>query len=124
MHVLLVEDNKVNRIFARHLLVKRGHKVTCAVSGRAVLDILQKELPDCILMDIQMPEMDGMEATRRIREEVSRDIPVIALTAHAMQGDRERFLAAGMNDYLTKPLKPEALWSVLARVAGRESSIY
>lgn len=123
MHVLVVEDNKVNRVFARHLLTRRGHKVTCAVSGLDVLELLERQLPDCILMDIQMPGMDGLEATRCIREKVSREIPVIALTAHAMKGDRERFLAAGMDDYLTKPLEPEALWNVLARVAGKETPL-
>ena len=124
MHVLVVEDNKVNRVFARHLLTRRGHKVTCAVSGLEVLELLERQLPDCILMDIQMPGMDGLEATRCIRENVSREIPVIALTAHAMKGDRERFMAAGMDDYLTKPLDPEALWSVLARVAEKETPLY
>jgi two-component system CheB/CheR fusion protein len=127
MNVLLVEDNKVNRIYAQHLLRQRGHSVVCAASGREVLDILARKRPDCILMDIQMPEMDGLETTRRIRESVSRDIPIIALTAHAMQGDRERFLAAGMTDYLSKPLEAGALWDALGRVhseakQGREGS--
>jgi len=117
--VLLVEDNKVNRIYAQHLLKQRGHSVLCASSGREVLEILSRKRPDCILMDIQMPGMDGLEATRRIRETVSRDLPIIALTAHAMQGDRERFLAAGMTDYLAKPLEARALWNVLGKIRRR-----
>jgi len=119
LDVLLVEDNKVNRIYAQHLLKQRGHSVLCASSGREVLEILSRKRPDCILMDIQMPGMDGLEATRRIRETVSRDLPIIALTAHAMQGDRERFLAAGMTDYLAKPLEARALWNVLGKIRRR-----
>ena len=118
--VLVVEDDRVNVIALSHLLKIAGHRIRSAENGRQALDILQFETLDLILMDIQMPVMDGLEATRRIRAgEVGMDkadIPIVALTAHAMSGDREKFLAAGMNDYLTKPVEMETLKEVIARV--------
>ncbi|MFU2208938.1 PAS domain S-box protein [Solidesulfovibrio sp. C21] len=117
---LVVEDDKVNAIALSHLLKKAGHRIRNAENGRQALDILQLETFDLILMDIQMPVMDGLEATRRIRAgEVGMDkadIPIVALTAHAMSGDREKFLAAGMSDYLAKPVEMETLREVIARV--------
>ena len=118
--VLVVEDDKVNAIVLSHLLKKAGHRIRNAENGRQALDILQSEIFDLIFMDIQMPVMDGLEATRRIRAgEVGMDkadIPIVALTAYAMSGDREKFLAAGMNDYLTKPAAMEDIRGVIARV--------
>ncbi len=116
--ILLVEDNAVNQRLAVRILEKAGHTVATADNGRQALYRLQEQPFDIVLMDVQMPEMDGFEATGRIRESerlAGAHIPIIAMTAHAMTGDRERCLAAGMDDYLSKPIRPEAL---LACVAG------
>jgi CheY-like chemotaxis protein len=118
LHILLAEDNAVNQKLAVRLLEKRGHQVVVAGNGCEALAALQRRSFDLVLMDIQMPEMDGLEATRAIRQQehdMGVQIPIIAVTAHAMKGDRERCLAAGMNDYLTKPLKPAELDAMLAR---------
>jgi CheY-like chemotaxis protein len=121
LRVLLAEDNKVNQTLAVAILTKRGHKVTVANNGQEVLDRLatSNEDVDLILMDIQMPEMDGITATQRIREQegdAARRLPIIAMTAHAMAGDRERCLAAGMDDYVSKPIDPTELFDAVARV--------
>jgi signal transduction histidine kinase/CheY-like chemotaxis protein len=117
--ILLAEDDRVNEMLARRLLERMGHSVASAGNGWEVLERLQAEPFDLVLMDIQMPGMDGLEAARRIRsgvDGVSPDIPVIALTAHAMRGDRERYLAEGMDDYLAKPIDFGELKAILARV--------
>jgi signal transduction histidine kinase/ActR/RegA family two-component response regulator len=117
LRVLLAEDNAVNALLASILLKKAGHQVTHAVNGRKALDALEVNEFDLILMDVQMPEMDGLEATAVIRQlEVStgRHIPIVAFTAHAMAEDRKRFLAAGTDGYLTKPFSPEQLHAVIA----------
>ena len=126
--VLLVEDNEVNQQVASELLGAMGVSVTVADNGQQALDILQMEAFDLVFMDIQMPVMDGHEATRKLREiHTLRDLPVIAMTAHAMSGDREKSLEAGMNDHITKPLDPEQLEVVLhlwlrnSRVCTRSS---
>ena len=105
--LLVVDDNKTNRLVMRELLASVGHNVDLANSGKDAVNISASKKYDCIFMDISMPEMDGIEATQLIRERASpnRVTPIIALTAHAIAGDRERFLAAGMNDYLTKPVR-------------------
>ena len=108
--VLLAEDNLVNQKVAVRFLEKRGHTVVLAESGEKALDAWRNQAFDIILMDVQMPEMDGFEATSRIREHeksTSQHIPIIALTAHAMVGDRERCLAAGMDDYVSKPINAD-----------------
>jgi two-component system sensor histidine kinase EvgS len=109
LRVLLVEDDPSNRLPIQTLLEKAGHEVYQAENGRQAYELLAASDIDCILMDIQMPVMDGIEATRIIRESAAlgpkKDIPIIALTAYAMEGDREKFLAAGMNGYLAKPVK-------------------
>jgi signal transduction histidine kinase/ActR/RegA family two-component response regulator len=117
--VLLVEDNPVNQKLALILLQRHGYRVTVAGDGRRALDLLEDQRFSAILMDMQMPVMDGVTTTREIR---SREIaggsprtPIIAMTANAMQGDRELCLAAGMDDYLAKPVKAEQLYQVLAR---------
>jgi signal transduction histidine kinase/CheY-like chemotaxis protein len=110
--VLLAEDNAVNQRLVVRLLEKRGHRVAVAENGLEALAALKKEDFDLVLMDVQMPEMDGMEATAAIRKEEKRTgehLAVIALTAHAMKGDREKCLAAGMDGYLTKPIRPQEL---------------
>ncbi len=124
LRVLLAEDNPVNQNFASILLRKRGCQVTPVVNGRQALERLTAEPFDLVLMDVQMPDMDGVEATRIIRTdpafEAVRHIPIVAMTAHAMQGDRERFLAAGMDEYVSKPVNLDELFRVLGNaLAGR-----
>ncbi len=116
LKVLLAEDNVVNQRLVVRLLEKRGHRVAVAANGLEALAALKKEHFDLVLMDVQMPEMDGMEATAAIREEEKsggEHQMIIALTAHAMKGDREKCLSAGMDGYLTKPIQPQELDEVL-----------
>jgi PAS domain S-box-containing protein len=118
-NILLAEDNEVNQKFAIRALSKVGHKVTIANNGKEVLEQLNKQKFDLILMDLQMPEMDGFEATTAVRnnaDSILSNIPIIALTAHAMKGDREKCLNAGMNGYVTKPIKSKILLAEIARV--------
>jgi len=123
MSVLLVEDERVNRLSVQRHLEKLGHTVTEAEDGLQAIDLLKWNDFDVILMDIQMPNMDGISATRFIREEKEfawkSGVPIVALTAHAMKGDRERFLAAGMDDYLAKPVEFVDLVSVLSRISSK-----
>ncbi len=116
-HVLLVEDNEFNQLVAGELLRDvAGMHVTVAANGKEALTLLSSSLPDIVLMDVQMPEMDGYEVTRRIRQEPAWvDLPVVAMTAHALPQDRERSLAAGMNDHVTKPFDPKELFQVLTQ---------
>ena len=126
LDVLLAEDDRVNRVTVRHMLIKAGHRVQEVENGAQALAYLLAGNPvDCVLMDVQMPEMDGVEATRRVRQgeagEAARTVPVIALTAHAMKGDREQFLAAGMDGYLAKPVDMAELERLLAGIAPRRN---
>ena len=121
--VLLVEDNEINRMVACGMLATSGHRVIEAADGVQALACHAAQPFDCILMDIQMPVMSGIEATREIRareaargDAAARPVPIVALTANAMQGDRERYLAAGMNDFLAKPYERADLLAVLARI--------
>ncbi|MBI4987176.1 MAG: response regulator, partial [Rhodocyclales bacterium] len=115
--VLLVEDHAVNQAFAMSLLEKWGHRVTLADNGRAALDALDRHRFDVVLMDVQMPVLDGLEATRRFRRsENGPRTPVIAMTANAMEGDRETCLAAGMDDYIAKPIRQADLAAILGRI--------
>jgi two-component system, sensor histidine kinase and response regulator len=123
LRVLLAEDNEVNQRLATAILQRLGHVVTHAKSGREVLEHLEKDTFDLILMDIQMPEMGGVEATQRIRAREASEgghLPIVAMTAHAMAGDRERFLAAGMDEYISKPISQERLREVV-RNLGKAS---
>lgn len=114
--ILLVEDNAVNQKVVLAILSKRGFHVEIAANGLEALSALQKNVFDLVLMDVQMPYMDGIEATRKIREELGlRDLPIIAMTAHAMTGDRERCIQAGMNDYASKPVNPTTLVHTIMR---------
>ena len=114
--VLLAEDNPINQQVAGELLAGFGLTVVFAENGLAALQCLREQQVDLVLMDVQMPEMDGIETTRRIKlDPAFANLPVIALTAHAMASDRERFLAAGMDDYLSKPIEERDLWRILAR---------
>lgn len=118
LSLLLVEDNQVNQLVASSLLKKLGHRVDHAENGQRALEALAKRRYDLILMDCQMPIMDGYEATRAIRQNPEwQNIPIIAVTANVMQGDREDCLASGMNDYITKPYKREELKAVIHRWA-------
>ena len=119
LHILLAEDNEINQLLAGKLLEIRGHTVVAVNNGREALVALKREPFDVVLMDIQMPEMDGLTATAAIRENersTGRHVPIVALTAHAMRSDRERCLAAGMDDYVTKPLRANQLFAALARL--------
>lgn len=123
LKILLAEDNLVNQELAVELLESYGHQVQVADNGRAAVDLYQTQPFDLVLMDVQMPIMGGFEATALIRaaqQATGQHIPVIALTAHAMKGDRERCLAAGMDDYLTKPIQIKSLLTVLGNVAPAE----
>jgi CheY-like chemotaxis protein/HPt (histidine-containing phosphotransfer) domain-containing protein len=123
LHILLAEDNVINRALATGILERRGHSLVHAANGREAVEAATREAFDLIFMDVQMPEMDGFEATRRIRESeraTGRHTPIAAMTAHAMVGDRERCLAGGMDDYLSKPLQKVEVLALLARIsAGR-----
>jgi two-component system, sensor histidine kinase and response regulator len=119
LSILVAEDNAVNQRLITRVLEKRGHRVKLASHGGEALQFLQQQSFDLVFMDIQMPEMDGLTATARIREMEQADhsgtrLPIIALTAHAMKGDQERFLAAGMDGYLSKPFRPQELDDLLA----------
>jgi two-component system, sensor histidine kinase and response regulator len=125
MRILLAEDNAVNRQLALKLLEKHGHKVVVAENGRQALEALEREKVDLVLMDVQMPEMDGFEATAAIRAKEKTSgghLPIIAVTAHAMKGDRERCLAAGMDDYIAKPIRTPELAKLLDRYSGMPHS--
>jgi PAS domain S-box-containing protein len=114
--VLVVEDNEINRQVAREILESAGLSVTLANHGGEALEAVEREPYDVVLMDIQMPVMDGYQATRRLRQdERFQDLPIIAMTAHAMAGDREKSLAVGMSDHVTKPIDPEELFGVLVK---------
>lgn len=114
--VLLVEDNPTNQKLTRIMLEKAGYEVITAENGEQALDVLNEQTPDLVLMDVQMPVMDGFTAARKIREGKRwRDLPIIALTAHALKGDRERCVEAGMNDYVSKPLRKAKLLDMVRR---------
>jgi len=114
--ILLAEDNEINRRLACTILREAGHDVVTAVDGGEALQRLEEQPFDLVLMDIQMPEVDGVETTKAIRgDDRWSELPIIAMTAHALHGDRERFLAAGMNDYVTKPVRVEDLLEAVAR---------
>lgn len=125
LNILVAEDNAVNRRVAKHLLQKRGHRVTFAVNGREAIEMLGDGAFDVILMDIQMPEMDGIEATRRIREgeagEPKKSIPIVALTAYTREEDQAKFRNCGMDSYLSKPIKIPELEKTLATCCTQQS---
>jgi two-component system sensor histidine kinase/response regulator len=123
LSILLAEDNRVSQTLAVRLLEKRGHEVTAVENGRAVLQSLERHVPDLILMDVQMPEFDGFQTTAAIRDserESMKHIPIIALTAHAMSGDEERCRAAGMDGYVSKPLRAETLFTAIETVLSKQ----
>jgi len=123
LSILLAEDNPVNQKLTIRMLEKRGHDVDLAENGRVALEMLERRRYDVVLMDVMMPEMDGLEATAAIREReeaTGERIPIIALTANAMKGDRERCLEAGMDRYLPKPIRPSDLYEAVESLLSRE----
>ncbi len=126
LNILLAEDDAISQFATAKLLDRLGHRITTAENGRRALDVLREERFDLVLMDIQMPVMDGLQATKTIRAgEAGRNnasIPIVALTAYAMSGDREKFLEAGINDYLAKPLEMDILRSVLKKFRQRNTA--
>lgn len=116
LQILLAEDNTVNQLLAVRLLQKRGHHVTVAANGREALEILEKQSFDLLLMDIQMPEMDGLTATAAIRareQQTGAHLPIVAMTARAMKGDRDHCLASGMDAYISKPIRVDQLFEIV-----------
>ena len=123
--ILLVEDNELNRDMLSRRLVKRGHEVVVAVDGQQGVDRAAADRPDVVLMDLSLPVIDGWEATRRIKAAAAmttRRVPVIALTAHAMAGDRERAMAAGCDDYDSKPVEIDRLLGKIQAVLDRAAA--
>ncbi|MDD4731249.1 MAG: response regulator, partial [Desulfovibrio sp.] len=124
LRVLVAEDDRVNLLLARKLLQKLGHESVGVSNGQQALEALQSRPFDCVLMDVQMPVLDGLAATRAIRADKSlgpvRNIPILALTAHALAGHKDMFLAAGMDGYLSKPVDLDELNRVLCRTVMPE----
>jgi signal transduction histidine kinase/BarA-like signal transduction histidine kinase len=120
LHILLAEDNPINTKLAAGLIQLKNWKVDCAVNGLEAVEMFKVNTYDLVLMDIQMPEMDGMEATQKIRQLESvkglRAVPIVALSAHAMKGDIDKALRCGMDDYITKPFKPNELYSIIEKL--------
>jgi len=118
--ILLVEDNEMNRDMLSRRLVRNGHEVSIAIDGREAIDKATAEAPEVVLMDLSLPVIDGWEATRRLRANpATRGLRIIALTSHAMAGDREKALAAGCDDYETKPVDLPRLLGKIAVQLGR-----
>ena len=120
--MLVVDDNKVNRLLLTRSLELQGHSIASAENGRVALEMLRREPFDLLLLDMEMPEMDGLEAARQItgRWKPAERPRIIAMTANAMQGDREMCIAAGMDDYLTKPIRVERLVEALNHASTRQ----
>jgi two-component system, sensor histidine kinase and response regulator len=125
-HILLAEDSRVNQTLATRILEKYGHTVVVVDDGLAALAALAQEAFDVVLMDVQMPRMDGLEATATIRaqeRETGTHLPIIALTAYAMRGDEECCVAAGMDGYLTKPIKAADLEAAIAQLVPERRAL-
>ena len=122
--ILLVEDNEMNRDMLSRRLERKGHAIVIAVDGQQGVDLARTEVPDLILLDMSLPVIDGWEAARRIKAEpISKGIPVIALTAHAMAGDKEKALQAGCDYFDTKPVElPRLLGKIHALLSRKASS--
>ena len=121
--ILLVEDNEMNRDMLSRRLIRNGFEVSIAIDGQQGVDMATSQLPDLILMDISLPVIDGWEATRRIKaNDATRKIPVIALTAHAMAGDREQAMEVGCDDYDTKPVEITRLLGKIAALLATKAA--
>jgi len=120
LRILLAEDNVVNQKVALKILERMGYRADVAANGKEAVEAVERQPYDVILMDVQMPEMDGVQATAKIRELLGDQRPwIIALTANALEGDRERYIGVGMDDYISKPIRAETLAQGLANAAGR-----
>ena len=125
LHILIADDNLVNLRLARSLLAKQGHSAVAVGSGSEALAALEQQNFDLVLMDVQMPDMDGFETTKAIRaqERISKKhLPIVAMTAHAMIGDRERCLTAGMDSYVTKPVDAAKLFTAIAEAFHKDAT--
>ncbi len=120
--ILIVEDNAINQKLTMTILAEEGFVYKIAENGQRALDILNAESYDAILMDLQMPVLDGYQATRKIREELKLTTPIIAMTANALAGEKERCLTLGMNGYITKPFKAESLFNTLTKILGNSEN--
>lgn len=119
--ILVVEDNDRNRRLMRILLKSKGYEVIEATTGEEAMNYLKDQKPDLILMDIQLPHTDGLELTKEIKStEATSDIPIVAVTAYAMKGDRERILKAGCDGYISKPINTREVPLVIASILGKE----
>jgi CheY-like chemotaxis protein len=125
LSVLLAEDNEINRKVAQHMLERVGCRITAVSDGEEALQAVQQGDFDVALMDVQLPVVDGLEVTRRLRrqEEGEQHLPIVAMTAHAMKGDREKCIEAGMDDYLSKPISSERLYDVVSRCTGSRLAV-
>lgn len=113
--VLIVEDNQENLELLRELLTLKGYRTIEATNGKKVIEVVSRERPDLVLMDIQLPEVDGISALKALRDDPrTKDIPIIAITAHAMKGDRENFIKEGFDGYIAKPISIKDLLTVLS----------
>ncbi len=120
--ILIAEDNEINQLLLKHLLKEWNLEYDMALNGKEAIELLKKKKFDLILMDIQMPEMDGCTATKHIREVLHLKIPVIAITAHAMAGEREKCLEFGMNEYISKPLRENELLNLILHFLGNQTT--
>jgi CheY-like chemotaxis protein len=121
LNILVAEDNSVNQVLAVRLLEKRGHTVTVVSGGRQALEAVAAQQFDLVLMDVEMPEMDGLQATVAIRareKSTGQHLPIIAMTAHAMKGDKERCLGAGMDAYVAKPIHTPELFETIESICN------
>jgi CheY-like chemotaxis protein len=124
LRILLAEDNAVNQKLALRLLERMGHRADVVADGQAAVDALETRDYDLILMDVQMPRLDGLGATRRLRERwPGRPLRIVGLTANAMAGDREACLAAGMDDYVSKPIRPDELARAVAAATPADKAV-
>jgi CheY-like chemotaxis protein len=122
--ILVVEDNEMNRDMLARWLQRQGYEIEVAADGRQGLELASKSLPDLILLDLSLPEIDGWEVSRRLKlQERTSHIPIIALTAHAMMGDREKALSAGCDEYATKPVEFERLQDKIQELLAPRSSM-
>ena len=123
LRILLAEDNTVNQKVALKILDKMGYRADVAANGKEAVAAVARQSYDVVLMDVQMPEMDGVQATAKIRDQLGDQRPwIIALTANALQGDRERYLGVGMDDYLSKPIRVEDLIKALSQAPARSEA--
>lgn len=123
-HILVVEDNAINQMLLKHTLTKSGAKITIACNGLEALQVLKNTTADLILMDIQMPELDGYQTTQIIRKELQLGLPIVAMTALALHGEEQKCIAAGMNGYMSKPFSLEVFYQTLQKVFSEPEAVF